>query len=259
MEYYVATHTGPALPPEQAEKTVVNTKSKVDQNSLKFKPSDCPTHLQPIATYGDGNCFPRSLSVLVYGTQEHHAEMRGRITYEAVLNKETYISKEYLAKGATKQYRRANMSEVLVQYSEFYEVGQVLTPLTIERIYEEEVLQVAKNGQECGILQFFQAAGVLNRIVTSVYPEIGTSNINLRRDLNRSMHPRQDDAECTHDDSIYIMWTYLNRVGGTPNHFVPLLPLHETPLFEVMDSDEDWSIHTTDQQAFLEIVNMISL
>ena len=37
------------------------------------------SNLALAASHGDGNCFPRSLSTLVYGSQEHHKEMRGRI------------------------------------------------------------------------------------------------------------------------------------------------------------------------------------
>ena len=44
----------------------------------------------PINILGDGNCFPQTVRVLTFGTDNHHAEMRVRIISEMALNFSLY-------------------------------------------------------------------------------------------------------------------------------------------------------------------------
>lgn len=48
----------------------------VDWISHSIYPEDAPTNLWPRSVIGDGNCLFRSASVIVYGNESHHAEMR---------------------------------------------------------------------------------------------------------------------------------------------------------------------------------------
>ncbi|GFO47377.1 hypothetical protein PoB_007388200 [Plakobranchus ocellatus] len=45
----------------------------------------------PVVTCADGNCVPRSLSVLIFGTLDNHVEMRCRIVLELALNSLDYL------------------------------------------------------------------------------------------------------------------------------------------------------------------------
>ena len=58
-----------------------------DVNAASVFPKDSP-HLTPLAIVGDGNCLPRCTSILVYGDQVHHTEMRARIILELILVQE---------------------------------------------------------------------------------------------------------------------------------------------------------------------------
>ena len=53
--------------------------------------SDVSTGLYLVITEADGNCLPRSISLLVFGDQEHHDEIRCRIVHEMVLNESLYL------------------------------------------------------------------------------------------------------------------------------------------------------------------------
>ena len=44
----------------------------------------------------DGNCFCRSISRLVYRSEDHHVEMRYRIVIDSVLNFKNYTDHDYL-------------------------------------------------------------------------------------------------------------------------------------------------------------------
>ena len=45
---------------------------KVDDIASNFYPEDGPKNMFPVQTYGDGNCFPRAISKLVFGEESRH-------------------------------------------------------------------------------------------------------------------------------------------------------------------------------------------
>ena len=47
----------------------------IDYVALHYLPFDAPQSFAPIKIIGDGNCFPRSLSYLLFKDQDHHQEM----------------------------------------------------------------------------------------------------------------------------------------------------------------------------------------
>ena len=73
---------------------------QIDFVALHYSPSDAPASCAPVCIIGDGNCFPRTLSYILFRTQDRHLEMRTRIVYEACLNKNHYLNNDYISKGA---------------------------------------------------------------------------------------------------------------------------------------------------------------
>ena len=71
----------------------------VDALSLELYPPDAPDSLTPVCIYGDGNCLPRCLSLLVLGHQEAYHEMRVRIVMELTLNIYEYLDPAVLRRG----------------------------------------------------------------------------------------------------------------------------------------------------------------
>ena len=92
-------------------------KSKIDAHALSRMPSDIPTGMYPVETVADGDCLPRTLSKLIFGTEEHHLEVRARIVIEAVNGIEEYLDSKYLEVGAQAIHEKASIAEVLAQYS----------------------------------------------------------------------------------------------------------------------------------------------
>ena len=71
---------------------------EVDPCAVKHLPDSTPhfdVHLIPVKIVGDGNCFPRSLSVFCFGNQDYHREIRCRIVAELVTNVHDFIKKMY--------------------------------------------------------------------------------------------------------------------------------------------------------------------
>ena len=219
LEELVMSSQGPPLPTCKNH-SIVSTKSSIDKNSLKI--IDQKSGLWPVQIYGEGNCLPLTVSVLHYGTKNHKEEMRARIVAEGVVNKRNYLDHNYLKVGAKKLYRKANLPKIFAQYSEQYTPGDILTPAVVERIYEEELLHYTKNGTYSGIWQIAMSAAVLGRKVISHYPSI--VNPSIVADLDRCFLPH-DKEPCK--EPAHIQWTYCGKMTGTPNHFVPLLPMNE--------------------------------
>ena len=80
--------------------------------SVPLVPSDSPG--TPIQIDGDGNCLPRAASLFLYGTQEHHEEIRYRILKELVEHSSFYLSKELDKGGTVSQAARS-----FAKFSEF--------------------------------------------------------------------------------------------------------------------------------------------
>ena len=68
-----------------------------------------------------------------------------------------------------------------------------------------------------------QAAMSLKVNIETVWPERGT----IGADFNRTFIHLGDEEENPNLQKIYIMWTPM-IIGGWPNHFVPLLKIHNT-------------------------------
>ena len=50
-------------------------KSKLDFFALHYLPPDAPDSYAPLEIVGDGNCFPRTVSFMLFGTEGRHTEI----------------------------------------------------------------------------------------------------------------------------------------------------------------------------------------
>ena len=184
--------------------------------ALHYLPDDAPDSFAPVSILGDGNCFPRAISYLLFRTQERHVEIRTRIVYEAVTNIESYLDHTYVATGAQNLYSRGTLPQQYAQYSDNYRPNR---PLNVRQIYKSEVLDICKNGAFMGIWQVFQTSNVIKHPMHSVYPPGGNQSIrlNLNRPvwcINVNYNSRQ---------VVPIMWTPMQVGNNRPCHFVPML------------------------------------
>ena len=65
------------LPPiELARIYKKNHLGQICKATSQFLPRDAPSGLEPIAIFGDGNCYLRSVLYILYETQERHIDIR---------------------------------------------------------------------------------------------------------------------------------------------------------------------------------------
>ncbi|XP_048243037.1 uncharacterized protein LOC125375972 [Haliotis rufescens] len=196
----------------------------VDMNVIDEMPSDFPGTdiLYPVRVSADGNCLPHCGSVFAFGNENHVFEIRARIITEQVLNKNLYLSNDYMCQGITPPSSRS-LPKQFAMYSDHFIPGIELTSSTIETIYENEILAITKPGSYMGIWQMFALSTILKTKLYSVYPNKG--NKQVRSDLHRQISPRQSEGS----DTKLIMWCSTRKdmrsSNWLPNHFVPLLPI----------------------------------
>ena len=166
----------------------------------------------------DGNCFPRCVSKLLFGTEDHRLAIGATLVYEAIINKNFYLDNTYLEYGAVGD---RNLKSQFAIYSEAYKKVKTINwnDHTLFVIYEQEVLEMRMEFAYCGMWQFYQASNVICRPLRSVYP-FGFLSEEYRQDTNRiaypiRLHHREGRNAC-------IMWTSM-RLQGQPVHFVPLV------------------------------------
>ena len=188
----------------------------LDMVALHHMPNNMQAGLAPIQVEGDGNCFPRTISYLLFKTENRYPEIRVRIIYEAVLNMAVYLDDNYVSNGAHNFYDRGTLPEQYAQYSDNYNPHATFN---MERLYQKEVLEICQDGAYMGIWQIFQVVNVIKRPVTSVHPMIG--NPNVRKDLHRTVYCINNMHN--NQSPLSIMWTPMQVNGGRPCHFVPLL------------------------------------
>ncbi|XP_012941528.1 uncharacterized protein LOC106012614 [Aplysia californica] len=190
--------------PTLVNRSFLDCSGSVDASALRLCP-DSVAPLYPFSVEADGNCVPRSFSVLVFGDQDHHVEVRVRIIIEQVLNKSRYLCPDQ------------NNLDFLCTLSDHYSDDVVST-------YRSEVLDICRLGTYMGMWQLKAVANVFAARVVSVYPAMGQQC--FREFYNVQLDP---DLSCNSAILLTVFWSSLredmNESYWVANHVVPLLPL----------------------------------
>ena len=166
---------------------------QVDTGARKDIPSDILQRFNvhyPICIVPDGNCFCRSISHLVYGSEHHHVEMRCRIVIDSVLNLNNYTDHDYLMRCANHEHKNcSNIAEYYCCYSGVKSVGNRDQSLKgIKSVFREDVLRICKIKEYCGPWQFHSAANVLSSKIFMVFPSRNIQS-DVRTDYNHVFVP----------------------------------------------------------------------
>ena len=169
MANYVSSTCLPPVVPRM--KYCLVDSDEIDKIAEKFWPSDGPQGYQPVETNGDGNCFFHTISRIFHNTEDHHDEVRVRITFEGVMNKDSCLRHGVLVRGLRRPSE--NLPRQYTLYSGELEDGLGLDNMhdeNVETVYERDVVANARSGNFSGILQFYHAAQVYRRPIASIYP-----------------------------------------------------------------------------------------
>ena len=196
--------------------------SKLDKVSMDLFPDQDFPDLVPVRVEGDGNCLPRSASMLIFGDQQHHLEMRVRMACELALNKEFYLNNE---NHKMYEFDTFPYCSMITTYSQHFKPGMDTQRESIEFVFEEDAMKTAKTGTYCGIWHLYALASIVGCRLYSIYPKL-KSTVTIRPELNRIIFPRKQMSK----KKIAIFWTNTNGIKGesfwSPNHFAPCFQKH---------------------------------
>ena len=224
------------LPPiELNKKYQQSSDDKTDPIAMHFFPNDHPPNVVPTHTLEDGNCFPWAVSNALFRTQNRHVEIHVWLVFEAVLNKQLYLSNEYLSLGVegrlpARPNLKAPSTTVVSRYCLYsgddYVTGLRMSVEEMQGVYRHDIVKIGRKGGFMGIWQFHQAAEIAKNPICGVYPDGKGKvkvNANLRLDMNRVF--LANNHAFHNMRPIYIMWTPVSVVSKAydVNHFVVLL------------------------------------
>ena len=111
----------------------------IDWVAIDFFPDDVPKNALPVSTYGDGNCFPRAISKILFGTEHHHCEIRARIVKEGIENEAELTTDAALTRGQN-IVRRNSLCTQYVMYSavDIQGMGRI-TRKEVREVYRKEL------------------------------------------------------------------------------------------------------------------------
>ena len=151
-------------------------------------PTYLPKGYDPINAYGDGNCLPRSISLIGYDNQKYFQEIRAMLAVLGVRYKEFFLDNTFLNLGSNFDIDLAEYYAITSESYTIHARSGKWSREKIERIYETEVLNSTRRGNYCGMWQVYQVANILGRPIMSIFPHPGMIE-EFRRRTNRMVYP----------------------------------------------------------------------
>ena len=137
-----------------------------DETSSKLMPSDVNPCLVPMKSFIDGNCFYRSLSLVLFGNEDGHVELRVRSVVELALNEKSYLDEKTFTDMA--QYSYDGIIDYIMQVSisdESFVANDILSS------FRNEVRLIAKNGKYSSISHLLASCNAIQKPLNSIYPK----------------------------------------------------------------------------------------
>ena len=163
----------------------ITSLSEVDWVSHSIYPEDASPDLFPRTVIGDGNCLFRSGSVIVYGNESHHIELRLRTNIELLTNLEYYLNTNYMFNSDDSQ---------LLFWLANYSASSELSFLNMNMISNcrtvlmDCIKQALNMNTWVGLWHVIALSSVLRIPIQSIYLSISvgiSSSSNVRYVLNR--------------------------------------------------------------------------
>ena len=138
---YVNNNPLPAFNDEPNDAIAQQEINNLDMVALHHIPPDAPERIAPVSVEGDGNCFPGTISYLLYKTEWRYKEICVRIISEAIQNLQNYLDHSYVSVGAVNFYDHGTLPEQYAQYSDSY-IPNTGIPLDVLDLYRQEVMDI---------------------------------------------------------------------------------------------------------------------
>ena len=203
----------------------------VDKYSQSIMPHDAPSHIFPVEIVGDGNCLFRSLSLLLYGTEDNHVEMRVRVMIQLLIDIDYMLSDDVMSVKDEKDETVTRLDEfmAMTQMSDedFRDVSIANSQIdksVMRRVLMKVIQSSHKPGEWAGLWHIAASARAINVPVICIFP---SAKVDVTWDSNiRKAFHRQFNG-CNNIDNSMPLYIMATRVGALDskkwsfNHFVP--------------------------------------
>lgn len=152
-----------------------------------------------VKVVGDGNCFYRSVSNSIFGTESNHVEYRVRCMHELVTNFSKYTSNETYTAMSSKPTDFKYVFESSIS-------DHANVPNNIPQSLNNEIMKSANDGQYSSLLHLYATANAFKRPIVSIFPQI--EHIAINRPVHNQTISPFDCSEEQHGPPMYIMWTH---------------------------------------------------
>lgn len=236
----------------------------IDAISQAIYPSDAPSDLFPIHVFGDGNCSFRTFSLLLFGTQKHHLELRVRTIIELLQYTDWYLDEQNIF-GVTDNSIIPFIAVTSCSISPEFDNVDFNIRDNCRKALIHCICQSLSLNSWVGIWQICALASVTKCKVRSLYPDskVGIpTNSFLRYVFNRTLFPR---INILPNHEINIMWTNCSAIHQLsmwqPNHFVPCISSLESfnTVFEVASQSHLVYIDETSVQCNDTVINLSAM
>ena len=207
---------GYPLPSSPTNSSFIN--KHIDPVAKKIYPKDAPPCHQPLITRGDGNCFYRAASTLLFGNDSYHLELRVRINAELILNQSFYTSETSLLSVSSCNAPKLGLVQTIKDTS----VSDANCIFPVHTAYMKEAISSLKNSTYANIWHMYALASVASMNVQSIYPIVFNCGV-PRNIYNQIVKPRNCK---TSSHMLCVMWSHMTNsriINWSPNHFVPCM------------------------------------
>ena len=153
----------------------------------------------------------RSISLLLFGSERHHTELRCRTVLEMATNPQLFLDDRHWC----------GMHDAVTP-EEIIQVASISSNPSLALAFQEEAMAVRKRCSLTGLWELFAASLATGCCIQSVHPPMGCPLYRLH--CNQIVRA----PGVSQDHKLFIMWTTHRDDGAVgenwiSNHFVPLV------------------------------------
>ena len=127
----------------------------IDTAALGYLQPELREKCFALSVLGDGNCFFRSLSLLLFGNEVHHKELRVRTVMAMALNQDLFLNGE----NWRAEHEQLSSDEI-IKVAVMTSACSVTPETTPGFAFQEEVVAISQTGIFTGLWELFAAAFV---------------------------------------------------------------------------------------------------
>ncbi|RNA20901.1 Vertnin [Brachionus plicatilis] len=211
-----------------------SSRFKVDRFANNFLSQNELDLYTPCSKLGDGNCFYRSVSLCIYGTEDFHVELRLRCLVEMIFNSNLYMDNIYLNSQLQKTLETNEINDLVLHLATMAQTSRSLND--DKEVFLNEFKRISGKDEWGTTWLFFPHANALGVDIQQHYPVFGSNSNTIHLKILRNK------IRCLNCDkkteTINILWSNTinaNSDNWIPNHFVSCLK--KVNLNNIIESD----------------------